>query len=77
MTLYNEIRPAFQKHGAEIFGISADGVWCHQAFARHNRVHFPLPADFEPKGRGRETICAYARATAYASAPSSSSTGPG
>jgi peroxiredoxin len=48
MTLYNEIRPEFQKHGAEILGISVDGVWCHQVFAQHNRIHFPL-ANFELK----------------------------
>src|SRR5579859_6196335 len=50
MALYNEILPEFQKLGAEIFGISVDGVWCHAAFARDRNLHFPLLADFEPKG---------------------------
>ena len=27
-----------------------DGVWCHAAFAKQNKLHFPLLADFEPKG---------------------------
>jgi peroxiredoxin len=27
-----------------------DGVWCHQAFGEHRHLHFPLLADFEPKG---------------------------
>jgi peroxiredoxin len=50
MTLYNEILPEFRKHDAEILGISGDGVWCHGAFARDRHLHFPLLADFEPKG---------------------------
>ena len=31
-------------------GISVDGVWCHGAFAENRHLHFPLLADFEPKG---------------------------
>ena len=31
-------------------GISVDGVWCHAAFAKDRKLHFPLLADFEPKG---------------------------
>ena len=59
MTLYNQVRPEFQKHGAEVLGISVDGVWCHQAFARHQHLHFPLLADFEPKGRVARLYGAY------------------
>ena len=50
MGLYNEILPEFQKYGAELLGISVDGVWCHEAFAKERHLHFPLLADFEPKG---------------------------
>jgi peroxiredoxin len=50
MALYNEILAEFQRHGAELLGISVDGVWCHEAFAKDRRLHFPLLADFEPKG---------------------------
>ena len=50
MALYNEVLPEFRKFGAEILGISVDGVWCHLAFAKERRLHFPLLADFEPKG---------------------------
>ena len=59
MTLYNQIRPEFQKFGAEVFGISVDGVWCHQAFAKHQNIHFPLLSDFEPKGAIAKTYGAY------------------
>jgi peroxiredoxin len=59
MTLYNHVRPEFQKYGAEVLGISVDGAWCHQAFARHQKIHFPLLADFEPKGAMARTYGAY------------------
>jgi peroxiredoxin len=50
MALYNEILPEFRKFNAEVLGISVDGVWCHEAFAHDRKLHFPLLADFEPKG---------------------------
>jgi peroxiredoxin len=50
MALYNEILPEFQKYHAELMGISVDGVWCHAAFGKDRNLHFPLLADFEPKG---------------------------
>ena len=50
MTLYNEMLDEFQEFQAELLGISVDGAWCHAAFAKHNKLHFPLLADFEPKG---------------------------
>jgi peroxiredoxin len=50
MALYNEILPEFRQYGAQLLGISVDGVWCHRAFAEARKLHFPLLADFEPKG---------------------------
>jgi peroxiredoxin len=50
MSLYNEVLSEFRKFGADIVGISVDGVWCHLAFAKDRRLHFPLLSDFEPKG---------------------------
>ncbi len=50
MALYNEVLSEFQRHDAELMGISVDGAWCHLAFARDRRLRFPLLADFEPKG---------------------------
>src|SRR5258708_38866121 len=50
MALYNQILPEFHELGAELIGISVDGAWCHAAFARDRKLHFPLLADFEPKG---------------------------
>src|SRR5229473_2000591 len=59
MALYNEVLPEFKKHGAELLGISVDGAWCHAAFAKDRRLHFPLLADFEPKGAVAQTYGAY------------------
>ncbi|HEY2569626.1 MAG TPA: peroxiredoxin [Candidatus Udaeobacter sp.] len=50
MALYNEMLKEFHDLGAELIGLSVDGAWCHAAFARHRKLHFPLLADFEPKG---------------------------
>lgn len=50
MALYNEILSEFKKYGAELVGLSVDGVWCHDAFAKDRHLHFPLASDFEPKG---------------------------
>src|SRR5271163_4156200 len=59
MALYNEVLPEFRKFGAEILGISVDGAWCHLAFAKDRRLHFPLLSDFEPKGAVAKQYGAY------------------
>ena len=50
MALYQAVLPVFDGYGATMLGLSVDGVWCHQAFAESRKLHFPLLADFEPKG---------------------------
>ena len=59
MVLYNEILPEFRKLGAELLGISVDGAWCHEAFAKDRHLHFPLLADFHPKGEVAKSYGAY------------------
>ena len=49
-TLYNELLPEFRRHKANLLGISVDGAWCHTAYAKDRKLHFPLLSDFEPKG---------------------------
>ena len=48
--LYQAVLPEFQKFGAELIAISVDSAWSHLAFAKDRNLHFPLLADFEPKG---------------------------
>jgi peroxiredoxin len=50
MSLYNEVLPEFRRLGADLVGVSIDHAWCHLAFAQHRKLHFPLLADFHPKG---------------------------
>ena len=50
MALYQAVLPEFKRLGAELIGISVDGIWCHIAFAHDRKLQFPLLADFEPKG---------------------------
>jgi peroxiredoxin len=59
MSLYNEVLPEFRKHDAELLGISVDSVWCHEAFAEARKLHFPLLADFHPKGAVAKQYGAY------------------
>ncbi len=59
MSLYNHVLPEFRRYGAELLGISVDGAWCHQAFARDRKLHFSLLADFEPKGAVARSYGAY------------------
>jgi peroxiredoxin len=59
LALYNEILPEFNRYAAQLLGLSVDGVWCHTAYARYNKLHFPLLADFEPKGQVARTYGVY------------------
>ncbi len=59
LTLLNELLPVFREHNAELLAISVDGVWCHAAFAKERKLHFPLLADFEPKGAVAKMYGAY------------------
>ena len=59
LALFNEVLPEFQRYDAQLVGISVDGVWCHQAYARARNLDFPLLADFEPKGEVSRSYGAY------------------
>jgi peroxiredoxin len=59
LALYNEVLPVFEKYGAQLIGISVDSRWAHQAFVRDRNLHFPLLADFEPKGEVARKYGAY------------------
>jgi peroxiredoxin len=50
LALYNEMGKFFSKHNAQVVGISVDSKWCHMAFSKDHKFHFPVLADFEPKG---------------------------
>jgi peroxiredoxin len=50
LALYQAVLPEFERFNAALVGISVDGIWSHLAFANDRNLHFPLLADFEPKG---------------------------
>ena len=50
LAIYNEMLKFFSKHNAQLVAISVDSKWCHMAFSENHKFHFPLLADFEPKG---------------------------
>ncbi|HXX71836.1 MAG TPA: redoxin domain-containing protein, partial [Candidatus Acidoferrum sp.] len=35
---------------AQVLGLSVDSVWSHKAFAEKMGIHYPLLADFQPRG---------------------------
>src|SRR5262249_46856855 len=49
----------FARFGAQLLGISVDGAWSHRAFAEARKLHFPLLADFEPKGAVAKSFGVY------------------
>src|SRR3954463_5517990 len=59
MALYNETLRLFSKYDAAILGVSVDSKWCHLAFSASRKLHFPLLADFEPKGAVSKKYGAY------------------
>lgn len=62
LDVFNEILPDLLKYEAKLVGISVDGAWCHDAFAKHKHLHFPLLSDFEPKGKVARSYGAYREA---------------
>jgi peroxiredoxin len=50
LALYQQLLPEFERHDAEVIGLSVDGNWSHIAFAKDRNIHFPLLSDFNPRG---------------------------
>lgn len=50
LSVFNTVKDMFDKENAQLLGISVDGVWSHDAFSASRGIHFPLLADFNPKG---------------------------
>jgi peroxiredoxin len=40
----------FETLDAQVLGLSVDSVWSHKAFAEKMGIHYPLLADFQPRG---------------------------
>jgi len=40
----------FEQLDAQVLGLSVDSVWSHKAYAEKMGIHYPLLADFHPRG---------------------------
>jgi peroxiredoxin len=59
LALYSELKPEFDKFGAQVIGISVDGIWSHLAFIKDRKYRLTLLSDFEPKGATARTYGVY------------------
>jgi len=49
----------FEQLNAQVLGLSVDSVWSHKAFAEKMGIHYPLLADFQPRGAVAEKFGVY------------------
>jgi peroxiredoxin len=47
--LVNDMKK-FEQLDAQVMGLSVDSVWSHKAYADKMGIHYPLLADFNPRG---------------------------
>jgi len=59
LSVYQEVLGEIADRGAEVVGISVDGVFVHKAFREQLGLEMPLLADFHPKGKVSEAYGAY------------------
>jgi peroxiredoxin len=59
LALYQAASPTFTQYGAQVLGVSADGVYSHQAFAQARGLQFPLLSDWWPHGRTAQAYGAF------------------
>src|ERR1700741_3765815 len=49
----------FESLDAQVLGLSVDSVWSHKAYAEKMGIHYPLLADFHPRGAVAEKYGVY------------------
>jgi peroxiredoxin (alkyl hydroperoxide reductase subunit C) len=59
LSIYQEVLPQIEEHGATLVGISVDSTWAHRAFREQLGISIPLLSDFEPKGAVISSYGAY------------------
>jgi len=50
LNVYNEVLSELESQGAQMYGVSVDSAYAHNAFQKHLGIRIPLLADFHPKG---------------------------
>jgi peroxiredoxin len=56
--LVNDMK-RFDQLDAQVLGVSVDSVWSHKAYAEKMGIHYPLLADFQPRGAMAEKYGMY------------------
>jgi mycoredoxin-dependent peroxiredoxin len=56
--LINDMK-RFEQLDAQVLGLSVDSVWSHKAYADKMGIHYPLLADFQPRGAVAEKYGVY------------------
>jgi len=56
--LVNDMK-RFEQLDAQVLGLSVDSVWSHKAYAEKMGIHYPLLADFHPRGAVAEKYGVY------------------
>ena len=56
--LVNDMK-RFQQLDAQVLGISVDSLWSHRAWAEKMGIHYPLLADFHPRGAASDKFGVY------------------
>jgi peroxiredoxin len=59
LSVYQEVLGEIRERGADLVGISVDGVFCHRAFREQLGLEMPLLADYHPKGAVSDAYGAY------------------
>ena len=50
LNVYNEVLDELESEGVQMYGVSVDSAYAHNAFQQHLGIRIPLLADFHPKG---------------------------
>ena len=50
LNVYNEVLGELEAEGVQMYGVSVDSAYAHNAFQRDLGIRIPLLADFHPKG---------------------------
>jgi peroxiredoxin len=60
LNVYQEVLPDLEQKDVQLYGVSVDGAFCHNAFQKHLGITIPLLADFHPKGAVAEAYGVFA-----------------
>ena len=50
LNVYNEVLSELESQGVQMYGVSVDSAYAHNAFQKQLGIRVPLLADFHPKG---------------------------